>query len=311
LLAPSPAARDEILANPVYDHISTAVAGSQEYTAMAKLYELEHAADREVIVLDTPPSRHAIDFLQAPDRLLGFLEGRALVAFLRRTGHAIRAAGVVFGALRRITGSGLLDDGTSFFRLLSELLDGFRRRAADVHELLTDPATTFLIVTSPERAALDEAVFFAAELDHAHMHRSGVIVNRLLVAVHPEPFVVLPPELGWTAMRRQAEAALRQIRDELAPGARIVVETDWSVPRALERVVAREHRNLLDERGAACLEPCRQVRERGLRRPADEHGEAAVANGAGPAALELHLAGQQFAGAAAFEAVDIRRVAGQ
>ena len=67
----------------------------------------------------------------------------------------------------------------------------------------------------------------------------------LLVAVHPEPFVVLPAELGWTAMRKQAEEALRQTRDELAPGARIAVETDWSVPRALERVVAREHRNLL------------------------------------------------------------------
>ena len=67
----------------------------------------------------------------------------------------------------------------------------------------------------------------------------------LLVAVHPEPLVVLPAELGWTAMRKQAEESLRQTRDELAPGARIVVETDWSVPRALERVVAREHRNLL------------------------------------------------------------------
>jgi len=67
----------------------------------------------------------------------------------------------------------------------------------------------------------------------------------LLVAVHPEPLVVLPPDLGWTAMRKQAEAGLRQTRDEFAPGGRIVVETDWSVPRALERVVAREHRNLL------------------------------------------------------------------
>ena len=67
----------------------------------------------------------------------------------------------------------------------------------------------------------------------------------LLVAVHPEPFVVLPAELGWTAMRAQAEETLRQARDQLAPGARVVVETDWSVPRALERVVAREHRTLL------------------------------------------------------------------
>jgi anion-transporting ArsA/GET3 family ATPase len=181
LLAPTPAVRDEILGNPVYEHISTAVAGSQEYTAIAKLYELEHGADYDAIVLDTPPSRHAIDFLDAPDRLIGFLEGRALAVFMRPTGHAIRAAGVAFAGLRRITGAGLLDDLTSFFRLLSELVDGFRQRAADVRELLMDPASAFLIVTSPERAAVDEALFFAGELDRAGMHRAGVIVNR----VHP------------------------------------------------------------------------------------------------------------------------------
>jgi len=181
VLAPSAATRDAILGNPVYQHVSTAVAGSQEYTAIAKLYEIEHTADYEVIVLDTPPSRHAIDFLEAPDRLTGFLEGRALAAFLKPTGGVIRAAGVVFAALRRVTGVGLLDDLTSFFRLLSEMLDGFRQRAADVHELLTGPGTAFLIVTSPERAPLDEALFFATELDRAGMHRAAVIVNR----VHP------------------------------------------------------------------------------------------------------------------------------
>ena len=181
LLAPTPAVRDEILGNPVYGHISTAVAGSQEYTAIAKLYELEHGADYDVIVLDTPPSRHAIDFLNAPDRLIGFLEGRGLAVFMRPTGHAIRAAGVAFAGLRRIAGTGLVDDLTSLFRQLSELVEGFRRRAAGVRELLMDPASAFLIVTSPERAAVEEALFFAAELDRAGMHRAGVIVNR----VHP------------------------------------------------------------------------------------------------------------------------------
>ena len=195
VLAPTPATRDEILGNPIYEHISTAVAGSQEYTAIAKLYELEHSADHDVIVLDTPPSRHAIDFLEAPDRLIGFLEGRALAAFLRPTGGAIHVAGVAFAALRRITGTGLLDDLNSLFRLLSELLDGFRRRAVDVHELLTDPASAFLIVTSPERAALEETLFFAAELDRAGMHRAGVIVNR----VHP--LGATGPEIGGTEAR--------------------------------------------------------------------------------------------------------------
>jgi anion-transporting ArsA/GET3 family ATPase len=180
-LAPNARTREEILANPIYAHLSTTVAGSQEYTAIAKLFELEREGDSDVIVLDTPPSRNAIDFLQAPDRLIAFLVGRALAAFMRPTGRAIRAAGVVFAALRRITGVALLDDLTTFFALLSGLLEGFRARAADVRDLLTDPATAFLIVTSPERAALEEAIFFAAELERAGMHRCGVVVNR----VHP------------------------------------------------------------------------------------------------------------------------------
>ena len=181
LLAPDPRTKEQILANPIYGHISTAVAGSQEYTAIAKLFEIEHEQEYDVIVLDTPPSRHAIDFLEAPDRLTAFLEGRTLTALLRPSGHAMRAAGIVFAALRRITGVELLDDLTTLFRLLAGLLDGFRRRAADVHDLLGDPHTGFLIVTSPERSAVDEAVFFAAELDRAGLHRCGVIVNR----VHP------------------------------------------------------------------------------------------------------------------------------
>lgn len=179
LLAPNASTREQILANPIYGHLSTAVAGSQEYTAIAKLFEIEHSGEYEVIVLDTPPSRHAIDFLQAPDRLIGFLEGRALAAFLRPTGRAARAAGVMFTALRRLTGVGLLEDLTSFFQLLAELLDGFRRRAADVQTLLTAGTSSFVIVTSPERAALEEAIFFGGELDRAGMRRSAVIVNRV------------------------------------------------------------------------------------------------------------------------------------
>ena len=137
LLAPDATTRNQILANPIYQHLSTAVAGSQDYTAMAKLFELDHSGDYDVIVLDTPPSRHAIDFLQAPDRLIAFLEGRALAAFLRPTGHVARVVGLGFTALRRITGMGLMEDLTALFQLLAGLLDGFRRRATDVHTLLT------------------------------------------------------------------------------------------------------------------------------------------------------------------------------
>ncbi len=209
LLAPDARTKEQILANPIYGHISTAVAGSQEYTAIAKLFEIEHERKYDVIVLDTPPSRHAIDFLEAPDRLTAFLEGRALTAILRPSGRAMRAAGIVFAALRRITGVALLDDLTTLFRQLAGLLDGFRRRAADVHDLLGDPHTGFLIVTSPERSAVDEAVFFAAELDRAGLHRSGVIVNR----VHPLDRA--PHDVGTVAARLHDRLGIR-LADKVA-----------------------------------------------------------------------------------------------
>jgi anion-transporting ArsA/GET3 family ATPase len=183
-LAPNTATRDEILANPVYRHLSTAVAGSQEYTAIAKLFELDRTGEYEAIVLDTPPSRNALDFLDAPARLSAFLEGRAFSLFMRPTAGATRAASVVLAALGRVVGVGMLDDLAAFFRLLGAVGGGLRARAAGVQTLLTDRAVAFLVISSPERRAVEEAVFFADQLAAAGMHRCGVIVNR----VHPREF---------------------------------------------------------------------------------------------------------------------------
>jgi anion-transporting ArsA/GET3 family ATPase len=105
-LSDSDSDREEILANPIYRELSSAVAGSQELSAIAKLYELRHERDFDVIVLDTPPSRNAVDFLEAPNRLLGFLEGRALKVFLAPSGLAARvfgrSTGVVFAIFARV-----------------------------------------------------------------------------------------------------------------------------------------------------------------------------------------------------------------
>ena len=182
-LAPDASTRDEILANRIYQQLSNAVAGSQEYTAMSKLYDL-HREDRfDLLVLDTPPSRNALDFLDAPDRLTRFLEGRALRVFLRPTGFATRVVGrgtgMVFTVLRRVTGVDLLEDVSVFFRALSGLLGGFRQRAGAVNRLLADPGTVFLLVTSPEREPIDEAIFFWRKLKAARMPFGGVIVNRV------------------------------------------------------------------------------------------------------------------------------------
>jgi anion-transporting ArsA/GET3 family ATPase len=185
-LAPDEHSRDEILANRIYQQLSSAVAGSQEFTAIAKLYELHASGRFDVLVLDTPPSRNALDFLDAPDRLLGFLEGKALRALLAPTGLAARVVGrgtgMLFGVLQKVTGVDLLADMSVFFRALGGLLDGFRQRAAAVKALLADPATTFLIVTSPRREPVDEAVFFAGRLADAGMALGGVIVNRVTPA---------------------------------------------------------------------------------------------------------------------------------
>jgi anion-transporting ArsA/GET3 family ATPase len=213
-LAPSATARDEVLGNRIYQELSNAVAGSQEFTAMAKLYELHRDHDFDLIVLDTPPSRNALDFLDAPDRLTQFFEGRALQVFLRPTGLAARVmgrgTGVVFGVLKRVTGIDLLEDLAVFFRSLSGMIDGFRERAQAVNRLLADRATVFLLVTSPEREPIDEAIFFWRKLKAARMPFGGVVVNRvhhdLLGDAEVEDVSQeLAPELGDRLARRVAD----------------------------------------------------------------------------------------------------------
>jgi anion-transporting ArsA/GET3 family ATPase len=182
-LAPNEKARDDVLGNRIYQELSNAVAGSQEFTAMAKLYELDRDHDFDLIVLDTPPSRNALDFLDAPDRLTHFFEGRALQVFLRPTGLAARVmgrgTGMVFGVLKRVTGIDLLEDLAVFFRSLSGMIDGFKERAQAVTKLLADRGTVFLLVTSPEREPIDEAIFFWRKLKAARMPFGGVVVNRV------------------------------------------------------------------------------------------------------------------------------------
>jgi anion-transporting ArsA/GET3 family ATPase len=182
-LAPDAETRERILANRVYRELSDAIAGSQEFTAVAKLHELAQDGRWDLLVLDTPPSRNALDFLDAPDRLTAFFEGRALQTLLRGGGAGLRllgrGTGVVLGLLRRVTGAELLSDLSDFFRLLGGLLGGFRERAEQVEALLRAPGTTFLLVTSPEREPIAEAIFFQRRLRAARMTLGGAIVNRV------------------------------------------------------------------------------------------------------------------------------------
>jgi anion-transporting ArsA/GET3 family ATPase len=212
-LAPDERSREEVLANPVYRELSSAVSGVQELGAVTKLYELYSEYDFDVIVLDTPPSRNALDFLEAPENLLNFLEGRALKVFLAPGGLAARlfgrGTGLVFAIFARVTGVDMLSELSTFFRSLSGLLDGFGERTRGVAELLHDPATSFLIVTSPEPEPAREAMFLADKLAAAGMARDGVIVNRVhlhgLDGRPPEEVeALLSTELGDSLARRVA-----------------------------------------------------------------------------------------------------------
>ena len=218
-LAPDDKSRDEVLANRIYQELSSAVAGSQEFTAIAKLYELDRSGDFDVLVLDTPPSRNALDFLDAPDRLTGFFEGRALKVFLAPTGIAAKVMGrgtsLVFSVLRRVTGVDLLQDLSVFFGALGGLVDGFRERARGVKKLLADPSTTFLIVTSPEREPVEEAIFFRGKLADAGMPFGGLVVNRVQLDVldgdPDEAAAALDGDID-DALREKVAETLRELR---------------------------------------------------------------------------------------------------
>ncbi len=242
-LAPDERTRDDILANRIYQELSNAVAGSQEYTAMSKLYDLDRDYDFDLLVLDTPPSRNALDFLDAPDRLTQFLEGRALQVFLRPTGLATRivgrGTGVVFSVLKRVTGVDLLQDLSVFFLSLGGLIDGFKERAKQVNALLADSETVFLLVTSPEREPIDEAIFFWRKLKAARMPFGGVLVNR----VHHDEAPDADPE--------EVAAALE---DELGPKLAAKVAENFRDYQVLAR---RDHANI--ERLAGKLDDRRLV----------------------------------------------------
>ena len=176
-------AREEVMANRIYQELSSAVAGSQEFTAVSRLYELDREGRFDVIVLDTPPSRNALDFLDAPGHLAQFFEGRALRVFLAPGGVAARflgrGTGLVLSLFSRVTGVDLMGDISTFFRSLGGVTEGIVERARGTGALLRDAPTLFLLVTSPEPEPARETIYLAGKLDEAGMRRGGVIVNRV------------------------------------------------------------------------------------------------------------------------------------
>ena len=185
--AKSPARRDRIYANPFYQQLSSALAGSQEYAAVAKLAELAQERDYDLIVLDTPPTVQALDFLDAPTRILDFLDNGAARFLLTpallagKVGFHVFSLGSGFlvKGLSRFTGLEMLQQLADFMLQLSGMYDTFKAKAQEVKRLLASPETGFLLVTAPSSGTIDEALTFAEILRSAELPLRAVIANRV------------------------------------------------------------------------------------------------------------------------------------
>jgi anion-transporting ArsA/GET3 family ATPase len=172
-----------ILDNRLYRNISGALSGTQEYMAMEKLYELHEHGEFDLVVVDTPPTRNALDFLDAPRRLTRFLDNRVFRLLMTPTRAYLRAVSVATQAFLRtvskVVGGEVVADAVAFFQAFEGMEEGFRQRAQRVLELLSDPATAFVLVASPRRDAVDEALFFAERLQESGIGIEALVVNRL------------------------------------------------------------------------------------------------------------------------------------
>jgi anion-transporting ArsA/GET3 family ATPase len=176
----------QILANPFYQTLSSSFAGTQEYMAMEKLGQLHAAGRWDLVVVDTPPSRSALDFLDAPARLGRFLDGRLVRLLLapakvggRAYAKVLNAGiGAFSGVLSKVLGTQLLRDVSMFVAGLETMFGGFRERAEQTYRLLGAPGTAFVVVATPERDALREASYFVERLAAEQMPLAGLLVNR-------------------------------------------------------------------------------------------------------------------------------------
>jgi anion-transporting ArsA/GET3 family ATPase len=183
----TPERAETILANPFYQSLSSSFSGTQEYMAMEKLGQLRAEGRWDLIVVDTPPSRSALDFLDAPQRLGSFLDGRfirILMGPARSGGRAYlkvlgAGLGAVTGMLTKILGAQVLKDMQGFVAALDTMFGGFRERADSTYRLLQAPGTAFVVVAAPERDALREASYFVERLSQESMPLAGLVLNRV------------------------------------------------------------------------------------------------------------------------------------
>lgn len=202
----TPERAQQILDNPFYQSLSSSFAGTQEYMAMEKLGQLRASDQWDLIIVDTPPSRSALDFLDAPDKMGRFLDGTMirLLAGSGRAGLKFASAGFMFFSriISKILGGQLLRDISAFVAALDTMFGGFRERATATYELLRRPGTWFVVIATPEPDALREASYFVDRLSAEGMPLAGLVLNR----THPPATVLLSATRAEGAAERVLEA---------------------------------------------------------------------------------------------------------
>jgi anion-transporting ArsA/GET3 family ATPase len=258
--ADSPETIERILQNPIYQHVSDALAGSSEYAAMEKVHELCESGRYDLVVVDTPPSQHALDFLDAPQRLLEFLDSRVVQMLLHpafaagRFGFRIfqRAARRVLQIFERVSGLSFLEDISEFLLAFEGMSEGFRERAHRVRAMLLGPESAFVLVAGPSPEAAQNALTFLDHLNESRVPLSGVVVNRMRrwpgpgdgrapeALLHPEDLgaetdalAAALAELGCGAGEPAQRAARAAV--EATSGYASLVDLDWRSTASLEK----------------------------------------------------------------------------
>jgi anion-transporting ArsA/GET3 family ATPase len=237
--APDAATRDAILANPLYENITRRFVQSHDYIAMERLYEIHATGRYDLIVVDTPPTRNAIDFLEAPERMADFFSSRLLrwLTVPARSRVFTVASRPFYTVADRILGSQFLQDIAEFFLLFQTMYDGFVERAKAVTRTLSDKRTTFVVVSTLEAAPVREAEFFIEALGDRRFPLGAVVLNK-----------VLP---SWFEDRRAAVVARRLCADAKELAAALPIEAE---PAAVARVMGEVGESFLNFRVVATRE---------------------------------------------------------
>jgi len=187
--ATTPSQAEAILTNPVYQNISGALSGTQEYMAVEKLYELQESGAYDLIVVDTPPAQHALDFLEAPKHLARLLDNRVFRLLMTPTRAGLRAlelgAQLMLRTIAKVAGGDVVGETIQFFTQFEGMEDGFRARARRADELLHSEQTSFTLVCSPRRDTVEEALYLVAQMASSGAEPSTVVVNRVYPRYQP------------------------------------------------------------------------------------------------------------------------------